>query len=136
MIYKLNYHLGGSKDTNVEGSTKKTYTKHVSEPWFSLIYLGIKSVEGRLNKGQFKEMKVNDEIKWINEDFNYREVVTRIVSKQKYNTFQDYLKGEGLEKCLPAISSIDDGLSVYFKYYTKDDESKYGVIAIRLEVIN
>ena len=136
MIYKLNYHLGGSKNTNVEGSTKEIYTKHVSEPWFSLIYLGIKSVEGRLNKGQFKEMKVNDQIKWINEDFNYREVITRIVSKQKYKTFEDYLKHEGLEKCLPAITSIDDGLSVYYKYYSKKDENKYGVIAIRLEVIN
>ena len=28
-----------------------TYTKHVSEPWFSLIKLGIKKCEGRLNKG-------------------------------------------------------------------------------------
>lgn len=138
MIYNVNYHLGGgSKNNNeVKESIKETYTKHLSEPWFSLIYLGIKSVEGRLNKGQFKGMKVNDEIKWINEDFNNREVITRIVSKQKYPTFKDYLKGEGLEKCLPTISSIENGLSVYYKYYSKEDESTHGIIAIRLDVIN
>ena len=135
MNYSINYNLIGGKKKSKK-STNNMFTKHVSEPWFTLIYLGIKSVEGRLNKGQFKEMKVNDEIKWINEDFNHREVITRVVSKQEYPTFKDYLEGEGLEKCLPAISSINDGLNVYYKYYSKDDESKYGVIAIRLEVIN
>ena len=33
------------------------YRKHLSEPWFSLIKLGIKTVEGRLNKGVFSKIK-------------------------------------------------------------------------------
>ena len=33
------------------------YEKNLSEPWFSLIKLGLKTVEGRLNKGDFKELK-------------------------------------------------------------------------------
>ena len=91
MIYNIKYNLIGGKKKSKK-TINNMITKHVSEPWFTLIYLGIKSVEGRLNKGQFKEMKVNDEIKWINEDFNHREVITRIVSKQEYPTFRDYLK--------------------------------------------
>ena len=136
MIYNVSYQLRGGSKNNGKKSNKKLYIKNLSEPWFTLIYLGNKSVEGRLNKGEFKEMKVNDEIKWINKDFNHREFVTRIVSKKQYSTFKEYLEGEGLDKCLPAISSIKDGLSVYYKYYSEEDENKYGVIAIRLEVIN
>ena len=29
------------------------YNKHLSEPWFSLIQLGLKTCEGILNKGDF-----------------------------------------------------------------------------------
>ena len=36
------------------------YTKHLSEPWFSLIKLRKKRVEGRLNKGDFSLMKKGD----------------------------------------------------------------------------
>ena len=111
------------------------YKETVSEPWFSLISMGLKSVEGRKNKGRFKEMKVDDVILWTNNDFAPREVLTRITGKAEYNTFREYLETEGLDKCLPGIKDIDIGLSVYYKYFTKEDEKEFGVIAIRLELV-
>lgn len=39
---------------------------NVQEPWFSLIKKGIKNVEGRLNKGKFCNLKINDTIIWNN----------------------------------------------------------------------
>ena len=36
------------------------YKKHLSEPWFSLVKLNIKTIEGRLIKGDFSKMKIND----------------------------------------------------------------------------
>ena len=117
--------------SNIEPNYKET----VSEPWFTLISMGLKSVEGRKNKGRFKEMKVGDVILWRNNDFTPREVLTKITGKAEYNTFKEYLETEGLDKCLPGIKSIDIGLSVYYKYFTKEDEKEFGVIAIRLELI-
>ena len=111
-----------------------TYTQNVSEPWFTLISLGLKTVEGRKNKGVFKEMKIGDLIKWTNNDIIPRSVLTRVIRKAEYQTFQLYLETEGLEKCLPTIQTIEDGISVYFKYYSKKDEEEYGVIAIELEL--
>ena len=35
--------------------------KKLSEPWFSLIKLKIKKVEGRLNKGDFANMNIADD---------------------------------------------------------------------------
>ena len=43
--------------------------EYLSEPWFTLISLGLKTVEGRKNKGRFKEMKVGDIVEWTNDDF-------------------------------------------------------------------
>ena len=130
-------------DGSVNVSVKQTggsepipdYIEHVSEPWFSLISLGLKTVEGRKNKGRFGSMQPGQIIKWINEDFKPRHVYTRITQVTKYDTFEDYLRTEGLEKCLPSINDMETALSVYFKYFTKEDESTYGVVAIAIEKI-
>jgi ASC-1-like (ASCH) protein len=118
-------------------SIKSNYIENVSEPWFTLILLGLKTVEGRKNKGRFKEMKVGDIVEWTNDNFMQRSVLTRITGKAEYPTFREYLDTEGLDKCLPGMEKfgIDKGLGVYFKYYTKEDEKKFGVVAIRIELI-
>jgi len=123
-------------ETKKSKDIKPDYTMNLSEPWFTLITLGLKTTEGRLNKGRFNEMKVNDILEWKNEDFKPRTILTRLTSKKEYASFEDYLKGEGLDKCLPGMPTIEHGLSVYYKYYKKEDEEKFGVVAIRLELLN
>jgi ASC-1-like (ASCH) protein len=39
---------------------------------------------------------------------------------------------EGLENCLPGMPSLEHGLSVYFKYFNKQEEKEFGVIAVHL----
>ena len=72
---------------------------------------------------------------WTNDDFKSRHILTKIVGKKSYKTFEEYLKKEGLQKSLPGMPSLKHGLSVYYKYFTKSDEAKYGVVAIRLTII-
>ena len=47
------------------------YEKNLSEPWFSLIKLKIKKVEGRLNKGDFANMNIGDFILFTNNEVTY-----------------------------------------------------------------
>jgi ASC-1-like (ASCH) protein len=51
------------------------YNEHLSEHWFTVIFLGLKTVEGRKNKGKFKEMQVGDIIQWYNDDFKERYIL-------------------------------------------------------------
>ena len=113
-----------------------TYTKNVSEPWFSLIKLGLKTIEGRLNTGDFSRMKVNDIIIFQNKEFNFvRKYKTVIKKIYYYDTFKEYLEDKKLERCLPGIDDIEDGLSIYYKYYSKEDENKHKIVAIKIKVI-
>ena len=107
-----------------------TYEKNVYEPWFSLIYVKIKTVEGRLNKGDFANMNIGDCIVFTNNEFGY-ERICKIVIKNicYYDNFQKYLENETLEKCLPTIDTIENGLNVYHKYYDKKDEFQYKIKA-------
>lgn len=134
---KTNKKLNNKKYKSINNINMEAnkYTENVSEPWFTLISLGLKTVEGRKNKGRFKEMNVNDTIEWTNNDFKPRSVLTKITKKIEYKTFKEYLETEGLNNCLPGMPNIEHGLSVYFKYFTKEDEEQFGVIAIGLELI-
>ena len=129
---ELNNQIGSGKKKKI--SNKKT-SINVSEPWFTLIKLGLKTIEGRKNKGIFKDMKIGEIIEWTNNEFTTRCVLTKIIKKTKYNTFKEYLETEGLDKCLPGIDNIKDGLSIYFKYFTEKDEKEFGVLALELELI-
>ena len=111
-----------------------TYTKHLSEPWFSLIKIGAKKCEGRLNKGDFLHMKKGDYILFENSDFGFPRTFTcRITSIHNYNTIAEYLETETLPKCLPGINTLEEGIMVYYKYYTPQDEQKYNIKALRLQ---
>lgn len=114
----------------------KYIKKHVSEPWFSLIGNGRKSVEGRLNKGDFKDLQIGDTILWYNNDIQNKEILTKVTKKTVYKTFKQYLKKEGIDNCLPDTNNIRDGINIYYKYYTKEQEKEFGVVAIRLELIS
>lgn len=112
------------------------YTKHLSEPWFSLIKLGHKKCEGRLHKGDFAIIKKGDKIQFENSDFNFKRAFTcKITSTRKYESFREYLESETLEKCLPTVDNLDDGVNIYYKYYKKEDEITHKIIALRLKVI-
>lgn len=133
---KNNKTIKYNKLKRMENNIIPTYPEeHLSEPWFSLISMGLKTVEGRKNKGKYKEMKVGDVIEWVNDDFKHRSIMTRVIGKNVYSTFKEYLETEGLENCLPGMPDITYGLSVYYKYFTSEDEAKYGVVAIKLELV-
>ena len=121
--------------SNNTGNNMNYYTESISEPWYTLISLGLKKVEGRKNNGRFMEMKIGDVIEWTNNNFKPRSVKTKVINKSIYESFTEYLNNEGLQNCLPGIPSLEHGLSVYYKYYTPEDEQKYGVVAIRLELV-
>lgn len=110
--------------------------KNVSEPWFSLIALGLKKVEGRLDKGDFADAKAGDTVTWVNSDLGFeRSVKTKITAIVKYPTFQKYLKAEGLRDCLPApgVKSVAKGVAVYKQFYADAAEREHGVLALRIK---
>jgi ASC-1-like (ASCH) protein len=107
---------------------------NVADPWFSHIRSGAKTVEGRLNKGKFAELKVGSTLVIAKSGGNARTkrlvaVVTRVV---RYPSFETYLSQEGLARTLPGVASISDGVDVYRQFYTVDQEKEHGIAAIHL----
>ena len=110
------------------------YKKNLSSPHFEHIFEKKKTVEGRLNKGDFAKMKIDDIIEFTNNEFGYeRKFEIKIKKINYYNNFTTYLENEGLERCLPGVNTLEEGLKIYYKYYTKNEEIEYKIKAFIFE---
>jgi ASC-1-like (ASCH) protein len=108
------------------------YKKHVSEPWFSFIQQGLKTCEGRLQKGDFLHIQVGDTIIFSHDT---RSIRVQVLSLSHYSNFEHYLIHETLADCLPGVTSIQEGLDVYHQFFTEREECLYGVLAIRFRIL-
>lgn len=135
MLRKKKFDIGLNRFTPKAIPKPPVMITHLSEPWFSLIATGLKTVEGRINKGKFASLAIGDIITFYNDDFNHREISVKVTGKTPYPDFKTYLKMETLVNAVPGQPTIDHGLAVYYKYYTKEQEREYGIIAIGIKVV-
>lgn len=112
----------------------KFYNTHRSEPYFTFMKNGQKTIEGRLNRGKFESIRPRDHVMIYNseETKSIEAVVKRV---QKYPTFRELLENEQLKSVLPDAESVDQGVEIYHKFYPENDEKKYGVLAIEVKIV-
>ena len=103
---------------------------HKKEPYHSMVINGLKTVEGRLNKGKFAEIEIGDVLMMRPENKRFR-----VVGKRRYKTFKEMLEAEGIKNVLPDKNNIEEATKVYKKFYKKSQENKYGALAIRIKRI-
>ena len=80
-------------------------------------------------------MQIGDIITFYNDDVIKRQFQVKITKINNYSNFESYLKKETLKKSLPGYNKIKDGVEIYYKYFSKEDEKKYKVKAFHLELI-
>ena len=100
------------------------YKNHRAEPYFTLMKNGVKTIEGRLNKGKYAKIKKGDEVVVFNNDEtnSFNVVVTGV---KKYKSFETMLKTESLEKVLPNIKDVSEGIKIYRKFYSEKKKESW-----------
>lgn len=105
---------------------------------------GTKTVEIRLNRGKFKDYKPGDRVN-IREDFYEdgklvnsieNQAITEIVKVEMYPTFKDAISAVGFKQVIPWASSIDEAVEVAYRFYTKEEEKEFNVLAIHFKLVN
>jgi ASC-1-like (ASCH) protein len=108
----------------------KIHRLHCQDPWFSLIEIGKKTVEGRKNLPKFHNWKPGDLVVF---HLDAREFKTRIRNIRGYKTLEDYLLTEGLEQVLPGVKSLKEGIEIYTQWSTPKEIDTFGFLAIEVE---
>ena len=107
------------------------YEVNVNDNAFNHIIKKKKTIEVRVEKGIFINLKTNDIIKFKN---SKNEKLNKVVKKiYIYRTFKELLKKEKLNRILPSINNIYKGYSYYNNLYSFCNVKKYNVIAIQLK---
>lgn len=105
---------------------------------------GKKTVEGRLCRSKFVKYKVGDRVNLRADVYDADgeliqeipdQAMVEIASIQKLSDFDEFLRTVGYKKAIPRASSIEEALAVYRRFYTLDDERKYGVLAVHIKSI-
>lgn len=99
----------------------------VQEPYLSLIKSGKKKIEGRLGKDKYLLLQKGDLIK-IND------IEIEILRVTKYISFREMLIKEGVENTIPGAKDLNEAINVYYKFYSKEDEKKFGVVGILIKL--
>lgn len=107
----------------------------ISEPYFSLILRGVKTVEGKKGTEKWKYLKVGDIITFTNNDRKFNAEVTNINRYYGRYALENYLMTETLEKTLPGIKTIEQARTVYLSHpisWTQEEIEEYGIMAIHV----
>ena len=104
---------------------------------------GTKTIEVRLNKGKFARYKIGDRVR-IREDI-YQEgelveskpeqLLVEITKIGQYPTFEALFKKLGYRAVVPRAQNVQEALDQAHMFYQKEDELKYGVLAIHFKVV-
>jgi len=122
-------------------STKKVVSKFANkseivvglkEPWLALTKAGLKTIEGRLDYGIFRKIAVGNTITWKNTN---NQVKTKVIRVTRYNTFNEMCYKEKYWKVIPGAPSFRCAVDIYHKIFRKQQEARYGVVALELEVL-
>lgn len=108
----------------------KIHRLHCQDPWFSLIESGKKCVEGRKNLPKFCNWKPGDIVIFY---LGTKDFKTRIRAIRQYYSLEDYLTTETLERVLPGVKTLEEGIQIYLQWSTLEEIGRFGFLAIEVE---
>mgnify|MGYP001586779436 CR=1 FL=1 len=111
------------------------YHNHRAEPYFTFLKNGQKTIEGRIKKGWYRFVKIGDHIIVYNEE-ETDSCETLVKDVKTYSSIREMLEGEDFKKLLPDAETVEQGIEIYKKFYTEEQEKEFGVVAIEVELIN
>ena len=108
------------------------------------ILLGKKTVEGRLARGKFAQYAPGDVV-YLRRDIRAQDGTlhdgepdqarVRVLAVNRYLSFREMLKKEGLNNVLPRANSLDEAVAEYERHYTRQEHATYGVLGIVIELL-
>lgn len=105
----------------------------IQKRWFDLLLSGKKIVEGKKGTPKWANIEAKDIIVFRSEKDHH---VFKVVTVVRYSTLKKYLKEEGLEKVLPGVTNIEEGMKIYQSApisWTEKEIEKYGILAIHVK---
>ena len=107
----------------------------IRDHFIDLIKKGIKTHEYRLADSRYANIKVGDVLVLISNQNQHNYIRVTIESIEKYSDWNSALNMYWKKDFEGLFSSYDDAIKECYKFYSKDEVDKYGIININNQVI-
>lgn len=111
------------------------YIMKLNPKYFEYMKSGTKEIEIRLNDDKRKNLKVGDEIIFQKEPELKEELYTTVEKLFVEKSFEDVIMNLEIQQYADQKETRESFLKDLYKFYTKEQENKYGVIAIKVRKV-
>ena len=110
------------------------YIMKLNPKYFEYMKNGTKRIEIRLNDEKRKNIKIGDEIVFQKEPELKDEISTQIVNLIIKRNFKELIENLDISEYSDKSESEEKFLNDLYKFYTKEQEEKYGVVGIQIKI--
>lgn len=109
------------------------YIMKLQEKYFNYIKYGTKEFEIRLNDEKLKNIKKGDLIEFQKEPLKEEKIIYEVDDLLYFNDFEELIEKIDIKYLASTEETTENLLNSLNSFYAKDDQDKYGVVAIKLK---
>lgn len=102
--------------------------------YFEYIKNGTKRIELRLNDEKRRQIKLGDTIKFLKEPKLLESFNAKVIGLLRYENFESLFKDFDISILSDVSMTKEELLNVLQEFYTLENQQKYGVLGIRIEL--
>ena len=110
------------------------YIMKLNPKYFEFMKNVTKRIENRLNDEKRKDLKIGDVIVFQKESELKEELYTQIVNLRVKRNFKELIENLEISEYSDKSESEENFLHDLYKFYTKEQEEKYGVVGIQIKI--
>ena len=108
------------------------YEFKLQPKYYNFILKGTKRIELRLYDEKRQNIKLGDTIKFLKEPELNEFFDAKVIGLIRYNSFEELINDFDINILADISVSKKELINELNKFYTKDDQKKYGVLGIRI----
>lgn len=107
---------------------------HLHPDIFEIVLKGQKNVEARVNDEKRRKLKVGDTLVFLKRPLEDETITATITNLEYYNNFEELVKHYDIKNLYLEDFTKKEFLDTLARFYTKEDQEKYGVVAISFKI--
>ena len=108
---------------------------HLDEDIFEVVKYGTKTVEVRVNDEKRRKLKVGDIITFLKRPDDIEKIDAVVEKLVCYKDFNDLVNNYTMDELYLKDYSKEDFINLLKRFYSDEEVSKYGVVAIKFKII-
>ena len=108
---------------------------HLDADIFDIVKNGKKNIEGRLNDEKRRMLHIGDKLIFLKRPEEKEKIEAIVEDLIYYDSFEEMIKDYEVENVYLSGYSKKDYIELLKRFYTDEEQAKYGVVAIKFRKI-